>query len=642
MRFDRLNTWLFHLALAVILAGAFITFFTGESGSVTLSLGMTVDYGLTEKGDTIALPFTIRLTDCGTEFHTGTATARDYFAAVDVVTGDTPSSHRISMNNPLETEGYTFCMSTIGDEMCRLTLNHDPWGVRVSFAGYYLLFAASALLLVLPGCAFRRRLRTLMTCALLALSLQAEAAPEVLQRPLAKSFGELYVEVNGRVCPMQTLAYDFCRKVNGSASYEGLTPEQVLTGWLFYYDDWKREPMIRLRSREAREMMGEDCVSLVSLFEGGRYRLEPLLATGHPSRKLIEDDERVSLITSICTGSGLKILPVGNQNDGITWHSWVEKGLTGADDSLLRKLPDLFENVASGKYNDANTVLKEMKALQEKAAGGALPSESRIDAERLYNKTFFPLSFAAITIVVGLIAFVGVAVKIKWLRKATLALTVILTLYSFYVFVLRWIVGGHVPLASGFETMLSLAAVSLLMALLCCRRLPVVYAMAVIVAGAALMVAMMGSGNPAVSPLMPVLGSKLLSLHVMLVMTSYCFFAIIALNSIRNLFLKGENERKGTQTSMVLLYPAVMLLGAGIFVGAIWAEHSWGRYWGWDPKETWALITWIVYCLPFHSRYIRVLKRKKVMNAYLAIAFITVLMTYFGVNYFMTGMHSYV
>jgi ABC-type transport system involved in cytochrome c biogenesis permease subunit len=200
------------------------------------------------------------------------------------------------------------------------------------------------------------------------------------------------------------------------------------------------------------------------------------------------------------------------------------------------------------------------------------------------------------------------------------------------------------PLSNGYETMIVMAWLSLVVAVVVekvNRRLPMVNAAGMIVAGLALMVALMGRSGATVSHLMPVLASPLLSIHVLLVMASYSLFAIIALLSASSLFHHNREvadcqSGRLTATANMLLYPAVFLLAAGIFVGAIWANQSWGRYWGWDPKETWALITLLIYAYPLHATF-----SGKQQNIYLLVAFLSVLMTYFGVNYLLSGMHSY-
>ena len=208
---------------------------------------------------------------------------------------------------------------------------------------------------------------------------------------------------------------------------------------------------------------------------------------------------------------------------------------------------------------------------------------------------------------------------------------------------LRWWVSGHVPMTNGYETMLLMAWLSLMLGLLCARALPILRALAPVVAGCCMLVAHLASGTPRITALMPVLASPLLSLHVALVMMAYVLLVILALIAVRCLLLRprkaDEQLLRLTALSRLLLYPAVALLSAGIFVGAVWANISWGSYWSWDPKETWALITLMVYAVPLHG--LPRTDSPRAYHLYILLALLTVLMTYFGVNYFLSGMHAY-
>ena len=166
-----------------------------------------------------------------------------------------------------------------------------------------------------------------------------------------------------------------------------------------------------------------------------------------------------------------------------------------------------------------------------------------------------------------------------------------------------------------------------------------------LLSGFTLLVSYLGQMNPQITHLMPVLSSPLLSAHVSIIMMAYALLAFMMLNGLYALIL-STLDREADLTSLtvlsrLMLYPAVFLLSAGIFLGAVWANISWGRYWSWDPKEVWALITLMIYAVAFHRQSIPLLRHPKVFHAYLLLAFLAVLMTYFGVNYFLGGMHSY-
>ena len=207
-------------------------------------------------------------------------------------------------------------------------------------------------------------------------------------------------------------------------------------------------------------------------------------------------------------------------------------------------------------------------------------------------------------------------------------------------YALRWYIGGRIPLSNGYETMQFLALCVLVLAFVFRRRFVFVIPFGFLLSGFTLLVSYLGQMNPQITPLMPVLISPWLSAHVSCIMVSYALLAFTWLNGWLGLFVSREAERL-MLFSRLLLYPAVFFLGVGIFIGAVWANVSWGRYWAWDPKEVWALITFMVYALPFHADSLRYFRRPQFFHLYMLLSFLTVLMTYFGVNYFLGGMHSY-
>ena len=641
-----------HLSLIIILAGAAVTHYCGKQGIMRLCYGKTVSSFTLSDGSDISLPFSLLLIDCGTEYYPGTHSPRDYYTTVEVTdTHGSDTRHRISMNRTLDIRGYRFCQSGLAGDSSILSVNHDPWGTGITYAGYGLLFIAMTAALLERNGRFRRNLRRLIAAGAMILCAANQAGatdskPETLQRPLAKTFGTLYISYNGRIQPVQTFARDFCMTVCGKDNYKGLSPEQVLTGWIFYYDSWKHEPMIKLKSRRAREAMdGRSYVSLTDLYTGGSYRLQSVIETHCDDRDLLADDSRVALLTTVCTGSALSTLPVINPSDSsLTWYSWADRmpasTVTETTQSYAGALSQIYYDINHGQFRHANSELQQLRKLQESVAGDTLPSATALKAERLYNTTFYPLLSAVLTLLSGLFSLVVYLYGYQRCRPATTAAAWAVFVYTTYIIVLRWIVSGHIPLATGYETMLALAWIALALSLWCGRRVAVIEPLGIIIAGASLLVAMMGSRNPAMSTLMPVLASRLLSLHVMLVMTSYALFGIIALAASLGLMSAPRRKRMST-VCVTLLVPALFLLGAGIFSGAIWANQSWGRYWGWDPKETWALVTFFIYAMPLHGCSLSFFNNNKVLLRYLLIAFLSVLMTYLGVNYLLSGLHSY-
>ncbi|MDE6342192.1 MAG: cytochrome c biogenesis protein CcsA, partial [Muribaculaceae bacterium] len=218
----------------------------------------------------------------------------------------------------------------------------------------------------------------------------------------------------------------------------------------------------------------------------------------------------------------------------------------------------------------------------------------------------------------------------------------VLLIYLCYSMGLLWYVGGHIPVTNGQETMMFMGLISLAGAAV--WRNTTMRGGLMAVAAMALFVAAMGGRTPQIGSMMPVLASPLLSVHVMVVMAAYALFLLMAIVATLSLAAKSKcQSERLCLLNRLLLTPAVCLLGAGIFIGAVWANQTWGRYWGWDPKETCALVMWLVYALPLHQGWqpLRIFRKDKALNIYLLLAVLTVAFTYFGANYLLKGLHSY-
>ncbi len=619
-----------HSALIVILIGAATSHLYGEDGTVKLE----------ENGDAVntfgdyKFSFGVRMTKSEITFYDATSTPKDYATDIEIIDKGERIAGRVSMNNVYSYKGYRFYQTALGSDYSVLSVSHDPWGIGITYAGYALLFLS---IVAFPFSKKSRfRATTIAAFCLVAMSANAQ---QVLQRPLAKNYGKMLVYWNGRVAPVQTMAREFCTKVYGSETYKGYSAEQVLTGWIFYYDDWKNEPFIKIKDADLREKLGMKgkYASLRDFYGYDGYKLEKYVTGENIDKAALQADEKINLIAQVCTGNAMKIYPVIDGTNNVQWVSWTDRNYThNIDDAafVVTSMDDMARNIAHGKYNAANDVITEICKFQRRdSVGQYMPSEFKVGAERLYNQLNHSLIAAIAAILTGIAAYVGVR------RKYIYGIAILLWCYLSGVIVLRWIVSGHLPMTNGFETMQATAWIALTITL-AARRISVIMPMGLIVAGLALMVSMMGESNPTVSHLMPVLASPLLSIHVMLIMTSYALFAIMMLNGVAAL-ISPQQSQKLANISIKLHYPATLLLAAGIFVGAIWANQSWGRYWGWDPKETWALVTLLVYALPVHAASFPVFNKARTIHLYNILAFLTVLFTYFGVNFLLSGMHSY-
>lgn len=677
--------FLLHLSLLFILAGAFTTWIYGEQGTMRVRQGEQQTSFTDSKGISHQLPFSITLNQFEIIYYKGTLAPMDFISHISVADKD---CHRqiqgkVSMNHIFSYQHYRFYQSGYSEdnEGSVFSVSHDPYGIGITYAGYTLLLLSTVFFFFSPQSRFRQLLkspllhRSLTVILLLfAFSLNSNflkansPSPKVLPREVAEHFGDLYILYNNRICPLQTFARDFTIKLYGSSSYKGLTPEEVLTGWLFYYDSWKNEPIIRIKSNEARKLLEiegnyarlKDYISTIN-----EYKLEKMMnhiRSGEQvtdKRGIEEADEKFNIINLVCTGAMMKIFPCRNiAGKTLEWYSQSDQLPQDMDNDkwvfIRKSMSYVNEMIVMKKYNDACLLLEKIKKYQQKECDGLLPADNKFKAEKIYNQFDYSKSVAMACICIGLICFIYychcMASQKRTSRKAIIILNILLWIVFTYLsaaICLRGYVSNHLPLSNGFETMQFMAWCTLLLTFLLQRKFAMLLPFGFLLCGLTLMVSMLGESNPQITQLMPVLQSPLLSIHVVVIMIAYSLLAFIMLNGVTAVILHQSQKECKEQIerlqiiSQIILYPAIFLLAIGIFIGAVWANVSWGRYWGWDPKEVWALITMLVYALALHPRSLPCFHRTMFFHVFCITAFITVLITYFGVNFLLGGMHSY-
>lgn len=677
--------FLLHLSLLFILAGAFTTWIYGEQGTMRVRQGEQQTSFTDSKGISHQLPFSITLNQFEIIYYKGTLAPMDFISHISVADKD---CHRqiqgkVSMNHIFSYQHYRFYQSGYSEdnEGSVFSVSHDPYGIGITYAGYTLLLLSTVFFFFSPQSRFRQLLkspllhRSLTVILLLfAFSLNSNflkansPSPKVLPREVAEHFGDLYILYNNRICPLQTFARDFTIKLYGSSSYKGLTPEEVLTGWLFYYDSWKNEPIIRIKSNEARKLLEiegnyarlKDYISTIN-----EYKLEKMMnhiRSGEQvtdKRGIEEADEKFNIINLVCTGAMMKIFPCRNiAGKTLEWYSQSDQLPQDMDNDkwvfIRKSMSYVNEMIVMKKYNDACLLLEKIKKYQQKECDGLLPADNKFKAEKIYNQFDYSKSVAMACICIGLICFIYychcMASQKRTSRKAIIILNILLWIVFTYLsaaICLRGYVSNHLPLSNGFETMQFMAWCTLLLTFLLQRKFAMLLPFGFLLCGLTLMVSMLGESNPQITQLMPVLQSPLLSIHVVVIMIAYSLLAFIMLNGVTAVILHQSQKECKKQIerlqiiSQIILYPAIFLLAIGIFIGAVWANVSWGRYWGWDPKEVWALITMLVYALALHPRSLPWFHRTMFFHVFCITAFITVLITYFGVNFLLGGMHSY-
>lgn len=303
-------------------------------------------------------------------------------------------------------------------------------------------------------------------------------------------------------------------------------------------------------------------------------------------------------------------------------------------------------DVKAGNTSRVNEFFVKMKKYQEVSSGNSLPTATQYKAERINNAFPFATILFMANLTLGFIALfytIYRMTKKREIKALNIALPILLCVSFFALtsgLALRWIISGNIPMSNGYESMLTVAWFVMLISILMQLRIHIVMVFGFLISGFFLQVSHINQMDPAIGQMMPVLNSPLLSIHVSIIMMSYALLSLTFICGIMGICMRFHGEEL-RDLSRLFLYPALTTMGFGIFIGAIWANVSWGNYWSWDSKETWALITFMIYAVVVHTQSLPVFRKPLVYHIYITLAFLSIAMTYFGVNYFLTGMHSY-
>ena len=661
-------------------------------------LSITASYG----AKVVEVPFYIRLNKFIMEKYPGTNSASSYASEVTVL--DKPNEvsmdYRIFMNNILDYQGYRFFQSSFDkdEKGTYLSVNNDFWGTWISYVGYALLTLGMIMTLFSKKTRFydlsqkigklRKKGLTsiVLLCSLTATSVQAQSTllengPELtVDADHAKQFSELAVQdFKGRMKPIHTLSREVMRKLARKESLHGLNADQILLGMFANNSDWYHVAVVKLGDhKEIHRMLSVagDYAAYADFFaQDGSYKLrdevrriyslEPI-DRGVLEKELLKIDERVNIMSMVFSGTLLKMVPIPNDPNN-TWesthghnHVHTEGEVPGiAEGFFTNYQAALREAMNSKDYKQANHLLAELKDYQVKNGGEVVPTNAEIKSEIFLNKlnVFNRLAGLYALLGIGFLFFLFVSVfKPKMnLNKAYLVLFgLVLAGFLFHTLGLglRWYVSGRAPWSNGYESMIYIAWTSTLAGILFTRRSFGGLAATMVLASTILLVSTLSFLDPEITPLVPVLKSYWLTIHVSLEAGSYGFLmlgAIIGLiNLILMVFLKETNKTriKNIITEMsyiseMTLIGGLFMVSVGTYLGGVWANESWGRYWGWDAKETWALVTILVYAFILHMRLIPKLRGLFAFNVATIFGLASVIMTYYGVNYYLSGLHSY-
>ncbi|MBP6335173.1 MAG: cytochrome c biogenesis protein CcsA [Bacteroidia bacterium] len=669
--------------------------------AVTVSdrLEVAVSFGAKEN----TLPFSIKLYDFIMERYPGTDNPASYASEVQLI--DTRSNlmenHRIYMNHILDHDGFRFFQSSYdNDEMgTYLSVNHDFWGTWVSYVGYILLTLGMIFSLLSRKSRFHkisqkinelRRNNSSFLLVLFVLSLSPflagaqktidqSSTQNTIDAEHADKFSKLVVQdQNGRMKPMHTLTREIMRKLARKESMNGLTADQIVLGMFVSSEDWVDAPIIKLGKHEKiRNLLGlsRDMVSYQDFFgKDGNYLLSEEIRKasallpkdrGVFEKELMKVDEKVNIANMVFSGHLFKIIPILNDpnNKWISSHT-SQHNHENADQNIADKFFSAYKSslmtaINSKDYSFSNTLIAELSAYQKETGAAVMPSDTKINTEIFLNKlnVFNRLAVLYIFLGIAFLFFLFVSVfkpafRMKKVYTVLFALAVFGFIFHTLGLGMRWYVSGRAPWSNGYESMIYIAWTTVLAGMLFTRKSLGGLAATMVLSATVLLVSSLSFLDPEITPLVPVLKSYWLTIHVSLEAGSYGFLMLGAIIGIINIilmiFLNKRNENKIHRVVTELSYLSEMTLIGGLFMisigtylGGVWANESWGRYWGWDAKETWALVTILVYAFILHMRLIPKMKGLFAFNVATIFGLASVIMTYFGVNYYLSGLHSY-
>ncbi|MCD6565269.1 MAG: cytochrome c biogenesis protein CcsA [Bacteroidales bacterium] len=700
----KLTVFIFHIAFLVILLGAAITRYLGYEGTIHIREGETNNIMISE-GAPIMLPFELKLSAFVLDRYPGSMSPSSYASEVILFDHKENKTipFRIYMNHILKYKGYRFYQSSYDNDEkgTILSVNHDGPGIFVTYTGYFLLslgmflslfnkksrfYTLSNTKLKKTGSGvFKNSISVLMLLFFLAAGFTYGqdiniGENQIISKKHANQFASLLIQdKGGRIKPINTFTSDILRKLTGKENIYGLDPNQVYLGMLSNPYFWQGVPLIKVSNPEISIILGISgniaaYRDFIDNSKGGIYKLTPYIDAAYkkqPAEKtrfdkdIISVDERVNISYMIYTNRFLKIFP-GAENENFRWFTPAEAfaHVTSQDSVFVKNIFGLYlqslHNPIPNDFNgDKDNLLKAIKNYQKQGAGSLYPGKAKISLEILYYKLDFFKRLFPFYLFLGLLLLIIMVIKILYVNLKTGLITKVIVGLLILCFTghasglaLRWYISGHAPWSNGFESMIYIAWVTMLAGFIFTRKTLIILSGTSILAALALFVAHLSWMNPEITNLVPVLKSYWLTFHVSMITASYSFLALAAILGFLNLILYLLQTEKKHQTIKIkiseltgiaeqTMIVGVYLLTTGTLLGAIWANESWGRYWGWDPKETWTLISIIVYTFILHMRFVPGLKKTFTFNLASLLGYSSILMTYFGVNYYLSGLHSY-
>ena len=639
-------------------------------------------------------PFRIKLRDFQLERYPGSMSPASFAAEVTVQDDQYEKDFRIFMNNVLDYKGYRFFQSSYDkdEKGTVLSVNHDMVGTIVSYFGYFLLALGMIMVFFTSETRFSYLSRQLnkikgkITILLfgcfsfIASGTEYNSDSIILAHTInyehVKNFESLLIQDNGgRIKPINTVCSEYLRKISRKDKIGNQSSTQVILGMMKNPKIWSDVPMIKVSHEKLKLLLKttESRVTFRSFFnKDGDYILKDEVEKvnakapinrGKYDKDIISVDERINICFTIYNGDIFRLFPLANDSNN-TWYTARESSFFSNKDSLfvsnimLMYMNSLDRAIIDNNWSTCDSVVSYISKFQNRYGNQVMPQAYKVQLEVLYNKLNIFSNLFMYYFIVGFIFLVFLLIKIF---NNKILLFPIKLIQGFIIFgfffqslglVSRWIISGHAPWSNGYESMIYIAWATMLAGVIFSKRSKMTLAATTIVTSLFLMVAHLNWLDPEITNLVPVLNSYWLMIHVAIITASYGFLslgAVLGLFSLWLIILSNKNNLDrltNTIKELTLINEKTITIGLfmltiGTFLGGVWANESWGRYWGWDPKETWALVSVLVYVFILHMRLIPALSGFYIFNLASLVGISSIIMTYFGVNYYLSGLHSY-
>ncbi|MDP4954616.1 MAG: cytochrome c biogenesis protein CcsA [Crocinitomicaceae bacterium] len=664
-----------------------------------------LEYGSIQKN----IPFSVRCRDFRLDKYPGSNAPSSFESELTIEDprDNVKLNRKVFMNNVIDYDGYRFFQSSYelddpntpqNEEGTKLSVNHDSMGTNITYIGYLLMALAMILSLFAPVGRFtflseqlqkvKAKKASLGIIALLLSSNllaqhqhqhQHKAKPvhhEITTEHADELASLLVQDYEGRIVPFHTLADQLTRKLTHSNKYKELNAVQFVLSLHMYPSYWVSQPFIQVPRNLREPLKLKEFESIMSLsskdsefkwmaqYQAAHQKLES--KRNEFDKKLIKLNEKYEVANNIFMWQFMRVIPAKNDANN-TWFVPLSMEL-GKKDTLSSKLfVNYLAAVHDGgqrhTFGEATDVLKTFKKFQRTAGKAVAPTERVVNLEISYNKMqIFKRSYQLYLLsglLLLIVFFIGIFFRsekelqrLKWPKRIFIAITVVTFVYHGVGLGLRWAISGHAPWSNGYEAIVFIGWVTMIAGFAFAKKNQVVLAGAAVLAALMLWVTEMNLMDPEITPLVPVLKSYWLMIHVAIITGSYGFLGLACILGLINLklyLLQSEksaalvklNIQEITYISEMTMTVGLYMLTIGTFLGGVWANESWGRYWGWDPKETWALVSVLVYAVILHFRMIPGLQGRFLFNALAFWGYSAILFTFFGVNFMLVGLHSY-